>query len=407
MADNPATKGSPQVTPATIMYTPTGKTEQIVDFHTVILEDHSTQAQVTKYPVQNGVHISNHSIRNNRVIAIRAMISNIRYQDKELNITSGRDYGLGATKVIKEVLDSLVNTGQECTVITNLGQYNPVVFTSFKTVQKAGMTDSMEVSLVGEEIIKVTGRAYSAPRTVTFEDIEGARLDALKRDLAEMGIEVEKCAKLSQAEVDKGESFKIPGLDAAGSAVETVFEFLGNDPVSGTLNYAQKMTGIGVERVDPDAKESPCVKEGLKESLLGGVEQIGGCLLGVADDFVEEAVEELVETAMGDLQDSIQGIFYDVVTMGSESGQALATAGLGCVIRGVTGTESEFPYLPGESLPTTEEIMSGNIFGPDQGSTELSKSGGAFDTETLTQIKCGCADPTTHEIDESLILPVG
>ena len=399
------TGGASQATPATILYTPAGKSEQVIDFHAVLLEDHTAQAQITKYPVQEGIHISNHSIRNNRLVTIKAMISNMRMTDYEGDVTSGRDYGIGATKIVKEAFDSLVNSGQECRVITNLGEYYPVVFNKFKTQQKPGMIDSMELIVSGEEIIKVDTKNFSAPTAVVFKEVTGPARDALVQDLAEMGIKVDDCAKLSQGETPKDESFIIKALDATGEAVETVFKFLGNDPVSGALGFAQEMTGLGIDGADTNVtRENPCVEEGFADSLLGGVEQIGGCLLAEANDFVEEAVEQLVETAMGNLQDTIQGAFYDVVTMGSNSGQALATAGLGCVIRGITGSESEFPYMPGESLPTTEEIMSGNIFGPDEGSTELSKSGGDFNTETLTMIECDCSDTTQPVVDESLIL---
>lgn len=395
----------PLVTPATIMYTVNG-VEQLIDFHTVIQEEHSVQAQITKYPVQSGVHISSHSIRNNRVVGIKATISNIRMQvirDGESDIVSGTDYGIGATNVIKKALDSLVTTGQECRVVTNLGEYFPVIFNSFNTVQKEGKVDSMDVNIIGEEVIKVTGGRYSAPGAVVFEVLTGAARDARAKALEEAGFgKVSDCTELSTADIDKDEGFIIKALDQAGNAVETVFRFLGNDPVSGSLGYAQDVLGLDVFGAKVSREEDAC-DDSLASKVKGGLEQIGGCLLDAADDAVETAVENFVETAMGDLQESIAGVFYDTVTMGSESGQALATAGLGCIVRGITGTESEFPYMPGESLPTTEEIMSGNIFGPDEGSTELSKSGGAFDKETLTKMVCKCKKDESEAVDKEAV----
>lgn len=414
-------KFNSKVSPATITYTPRGKAEQTIDFHTVIFEEHTTQAQVTKYPVQSGLHISNHSIRNNRTIGIRAMISNIRLVDYEGNTTSGRDYGNDATRKVKEAIDNLINSGQECRVVTNLGDYYPVVFTNFKTQQKAGMMDSMEFLIKGEEIIKVDNNNYKAPVPVVFSKVVEPERTALISQLADMGIPINPCQQLEYAEVEKERGFILKGLDAAGSAAESVFEFLGNDPVSNAPEYLLSVTGIDVFGAgDKVSRKDECPEKGADSALLGGMQQVGGCLLGAADDFVESAVEDLVETSMGRLQESIRGFVYDTITMLPESGQTLANAGLGCVVRGVTGGSSEFKYKPGESLPTTEEIMAGHIVGEDDKGNNTtnpqSKSQYLADQraakkaeedykEALIKITCDCIGPYHDDVDAELEVP--
>ena len=384
-----------KVTPATIIFTPPSGVEQTIDFHAVEIEDHSTTAQITKYPVQEGIHVTNHSIRKNRVFSVTAMISNMRTVDYEGNVTSGRDYGEGATRKVKEVFDSLIHSGTECRVVTNLGEYNPVVFSSFKTKQKAGMVDSMQLHAVGEEIIKVDTENYTAPTPISFVEVTGPARAALVSDLGKMGIEVDDCDKLSQGEHWTDESFIIDAIDSAGKAVNTVFEFLGNDPVSRAAQYAQHVTGIDVvSSLGLDVEDDPCAEKGFADSLKGGLKQVGGKLLDVADDFIEEQTERHVETAMGKLSKSTRGIFYDTVTMDSSSGQALATAGLGTIIRGITGVDSEFPYIPGESLPSVDEIMSGNLFPTAK-------------KETLTKVECACPPKDTPNIDSNTLPVVG
>ena len=376
------------VTPASIVYTPSDGEEVVIDFHAVMIEDHATQATITKYPVQEGFHVSNHSIRNNRIVNITAMISNMRFSDAKGLEAKDEGYGKNATQTVKEIFDGLIFSGQECKVITNLGVYNPVVFSRFKTTQKSGMVDSMELTITGEEIIKVNTDAYNAPKVVTFTEIFGASRAALVEELKEAGIEVGECDKLSQGSVESDESFIINAVDAAGKAVSTVFEFLGNDPVTRSVSYAQSV--VGVEVIDTSsstATNSPCTTADPKSAMA----QIGGCLLNEFDDIVSETTEDLINTALGSLTKTIRGVFYDTVTMDSGFGQTLATAGLGCIIRGVSGdTESTGTYIASESLPTATDILNGDLFGTPR-------------TMTLTKLECDCSDKTKPVVDTSLL----
>ena len=111
-------------TPASITYL-LDDVEQEIFFHAVETEDHQVDATVTKYPVQTGYHISNHSIRHNRIVSLVGHITNVQM----LGAAGYHDYGSDASSLVAEALTALVQSGVECTVTTNLGIYENVVFT--------------------------------------------------------------------------------------------------------------------------------------------------------------------------------------------------------------------------------------------------------------------------------------
>ena len=99
---------------------------------------------------------------------------------------------------------------------------------------------------------------------------------------------------------------------------------------------------------------------------------------------------------MGDLTQSLYGVFYDM-TQGSKLGSSLLKAGIGCVVRTATGGgDPDIPYQPGESLPTTDDIMTGasNGLGLTEPEPEI---------VTLTQIQCACSGDTPQDIATDLI----
>tara|TARA_R110000744_G_scaffold208461_13_gene327202 strand:+ start:4876 stop:6063 length:1188 start_codon:yes stop_codon:yes gene_type:complete len=393
-----------QVTPASIIYTTPEGAEQIIDFHAVISEGHETSATITKYPVATGLHISNHSIRHNRVVTLEGVISNVRLNSVATqNQTTGEtDYGTNATKTVKAVLDALIQNGIECRVVTNLGDYFPVVFSKFKTKQGAGLVDSMRFTITGEEIVKYSASNTTAPAPITFTVVNGPARVALVDDLAASGFYVDDCDKLSQGSYVKGDDFVIDGVDSSGKAVKTTYLYGGLDPATGSAIYEMHVSesAVAVETGKAaEAEADPCAEESFGSSLLGGLEQIGMCLFNSAVSVGLDFVEDTIDTAMGKLQKSSRGAFYDTVTMDNSYGQSLASAGIGCVVRGVTGEDNTFDYVPGNSLPTTGEIMSG-------ASQALGFSDAPPEVVTLTQIMCDCKATSADEVDNDTI-PIG
>ena len=369
-------------TPASIEYTPVGGTTQYINFNAVVSEDHEAKATITKYPVQEGMHVSNHSIRHNRQVVLEGVITNVQIEGA---INGNTDYGRTPTFSIKAVFDSLVNSGFECTVVTNLGIYTPVVFSRFKTTQKAGMMDSMHFSIVGEEIVKVDTNNYTAPTPILWSEVTGPERAALVEELAISEIFVDDCDKLSQGKFTKGDDFTIDGIDESGGPTKTTYKFIGNDPSTGEGMYEVHFDNLSVDATSTVdvVVNSPCAEESFAGSLLAGVKQVSDCLLEEAKGIATEFVEDQIDTAMGRLQKSIYGAFYDTTTMGNEYGTMLAAAGVGCIVRGVTGADNNFPYQPGESLPSTDEIMNAASVG-------LGFSEPEPEIVTLTQIECAC-----------------
>lgn len=378
------------ITPASISYIPEGGPyrEQFINFHAVLSEDHEAKATITKYPVQEGLHVSNHSIRHNRTVVLEGLITNVQLEGPR-NV----DYGITPTKTVKDAFDALVLSGAECTVTTNLGIYTPVVFSNFKTKQKAGMMDSMQFTIIGEEIIKVDTNTYTAPTPVIFSVVTGPDRAALVDELATSEIYVGPTDTISKGSYIRGHDFTINGMDKANQPVRTTYIYKGLDPTTAEdiyeVDYDDNAAGI-VDTSDIVSNDC-CVEEvpTKQDQLLAGVSQVSDCLLETAitgeDSILNVFVEDTIDTAMGRLQKSIRGVFYDVTTMGDEYGTMLAAAGVGCVVRGVTGEGSDTPFTPGEALPTTEQIMDGAKEG--LGITEPKPV-----EVTLIMIECACTE---------------
>ena len=348
-----------KLTPAAITYIASGGKEQTIDFHAVVSEEHSASATITKYPVQTGVHISTNSIRHNREISIQGVISNYRMENgKTVNQNKKpTDYGADSAAAIFDVMAALVNSGAECKVVTNLGIYNPVVFKKFNTKQKAGLVDSMLFTISGEEVVKITERNYTAPIPLAFTEIIGPAREVLVDSLAASDYYVDQYAKLSKATASVGDNFVISTVDKLGVAVETSFISVGVDPNTEEHLYEIHPSFSALRSVADNTSVVLTGKPLDVNSLVSGLSNVGKCLISEATDVASEYVEDTVETAIGELKESIRGYVYDTVSMGNSYGQALASAGIGCVVRGVTGDFNESAYIPGESLPTTDDII--------------------------------------------------
>jgi hypothetical protein len=387
----------PTVTPAYIIYTPFEGAEQEIHFDAVISEDHKTLAEVTKFPVQTGFHVSNHSIRKNRPVSLTGIISNVKMDLGDFEPKTR--YGSDPASYIKATLDSIILSGLVCKVVTNLGDYDPVVFTSFSTKQKSGMVDSMEFTISGEEIVIDTTIGFTAPTPITFTKLQGDERTAWVERLEESEVYIGVCDGISKGTYNKGQDFVIYDENSAGVPVETKYIFIGIDPSSGAEMYevhiSENSCAVVGASSSSEVSVDSCSEEGFKGSLIGGIKQIGGCLLGEATSIVLDSVENTIDTAMGKLVKSTRGLFYDTIEFagGPDSiGGMITSAGISCIVRGATGNTDPGTYNPGESLPTTEQIMTGASEG--LGFTEPPQ-----EVVTLIQIRCDCGgESQTEEI---------
>ncbi len=246
-----------QVTPASIAYTPTVGPEQIIDFHAVVFEEHMTEAEVTTYPVQEGFHVSNHSIRKNRIVTLSGLISNILLRGTK---SGSIDYGSNATLAVKGLFDALISSGTECRVTTNLGDYSPVIWKRFKTKQKEGMVDSMSFTVTGEEIIKVDADNNAAATEINFSEVPTLNRASVVAELTTAGIHTEDCDQLLQSSFTVGEDFIIKGTNSAGEPVDTTYVFIGMDPSTGQPRYEIHVSESSVATYEePTAVKTRCV----------------------------------------------------------------------------------------------------------------------------------------------------
>jgi hypothetical protein len=373
------------LTPARITYF-LGDAEQDVRFHSVISEAHQATSEITKYPVQSGFQISNHAIRHNRKVTIEAIISNTLI---ERGATSYQYSLSDNSRAIFDVLRDLVNLKIKTTVLTNLGTYTPVVFTSFKTKQVAGMVDAMKVLLVGEELQVSEAINGSAPSPVSWTQLTPEASAARMDELRNAGVNVDANAILSEAKVDMGGDFSIENLTSTGVAVVTSYINTGQDLVTGAYSYAVHTTDTFLEGVADVVEE---VAGGDLSSLLeAGVSGVSDCLANEATDLVVDTATDKIETAMGSLTKSAYGAFYGITHMSeSDVGQSLIGLTTGCVVRGVTGFTDQFSFQPGESLPSVDDIIQGALKFGENTTVATTATGVATTSTTLTRIECAC-----------------
>jgi len=372
------------VTPARISYF-VGDTYQSIRFHTVVSEAHEASSEVTKFPVQKGFQISNHAIRHNRKVVVEALITNT------LLANSNTAYQYSSTdnnKTIFQSLRDLVNLRIMCTVVTNLSNYTPVLFTSFKTKQVAGMVDTMKLTLIGEEIQVSNAINGAAPTLVSWiVQLGPDRKDAIDR-LNDLQINVPKAANISKAYVRLGGDFAISSANPLKQTRTTVYICNGFDPTTETYSYDVLTTDTDLYKAPESIiKEAESVVPKPMDDHAGPI-GVPNCLLAGVKKIAKEQTEEFLDTAAGKLRSKIRGAYYSTTAMAKHDiGQELIGLSAGCVVRGVTGNTSEKPYIPGESLPTTTQIMTGaGRLGSNINNPEVSSIGAPFVNAELFQI---------------------
>jgi len=408
-----------KVTPAQILYPAyddSGKLlpleiQKRIDFHAVIAEAHSVGAEITKYPVQTGFHVSNNSIRQNRVVSIEGIITNTSLNyigseqnygtpvDSSVSVGKHRNYGLKATNTVFQELEELIINGTECKVITNLGEYLPVVFSKFDTKQQEGMVDSMHFKLSGEEVLIVDANSEGGSVPLSFTVLTGHERDARLQALAAAGLPVSGCTTLTEATVPVGQDFHIDEIDSAGQTVSTKYIYVGTDSTTGEAQYKSSIdvksaAQVGAENSAGEGTDE-CEEKSVLNSIKNSALQTMDCFVDQAIDIATEAAVDAIDTAIGKVGSDLRDLFYDTVSFENDTISALASAGVGCLARSVTGNTNTGDFNIGESLPTGQQIFDGAkdfITGANKG------------TVTVNQIICGdCGGNDNEETDESII----
>lgn len=175
---------------------------QSLIFHCVASEAYSIANSVTKFPVDSGFNVSDHTIRQNPVIQLEGVVSNTPMSTMDITSLAGiiqvggailgtglggvlnSAIGLGQALVggsqkanadyFHENLEMLVKTGQLVTVSTLRGLYDNCVVTSYSTKADVDSSTSLHFTITleklyvvdsGGEVLTQTNQAlYSLPK---------------------------------------------------------------------------------------------------------------------------------------------------------------------------------------------------------------------------------------------------
>jgi len=306
-----------------IHYKSSDGTENTIKFHALVQEDHGVTSEVTKFSVQAGYEISNHAIKKNRLISLDGS-----FTDTIMAGTGQLSYNsVSNTKEMFKVLEALVRSSTVCRVVTNLGTYNPVVFTSFKTKQGQGFMDSMEFSISGEEVQVASTLSKSAPKRLSFRTITlPEELEKIKAEMAEAKLFYSDQAIVKQANVTLGEDFFLDSRDSAGKLYRSTYLCKANDPTDASYKYEVQKEATNLFGV-AEAAEDVKSQLGFSAGLLGA----SSCMFDNTLNLAEDAIKGLVKTGLGSLEDALYGMKEDMLSFAGDGlGRTMLGMALEC-----------------------------------------------------------------------------
>ena len=316
-----------------------------------VSEGHDTVSEVTKFPVQSGFEISNHSIRKNRKVSLDLIMSNVVLAG---TLVTEDKHGSSYIKIAYDLINTLVRERIPCIIRTNLGEYSPVILTSFKTKQGVGSMDSLNMVLQGEEVILASGVNKTGPSELSFVRVPDAEWQGYRDKLACQGIHALDDDEISTAKLDANDSgfatgaltFINEGMDIFGKAS---FE-------SHKTDYDVFGTKEAVDRYNQFYK--PPEEDGFS---------MGTCIADAVEDAATTFVGDYVETALGPLEKSLYGAKTDIINIGGDAVAPLLSDGLDCIVAlaadNILDTEVDdcgqpIPRNKGD-LPTANDIIGG------------------------------------------------
>ncbi len=387
----------PKPTKAQITHTVNGQ-DSVIRFHSVEAEEHEVGSVITKYPTQEGFTISKHAIITNQVISLTGLISNTPL----VGTDTFHQYGVNNSKIVFASLRDLIKRAVPCIVQTNLGTYDPVIFTKLKTKQGAGMMDSAKFELRGEQVQIGSTISNKTPSLVVFNSISGAERETKVAELAGVGINVPGSAVIQTGLTDFAGSFSLQTANPAGTIMTTVYEHLGFDPATGDHSFNMHTSDI-VMAVAPiiDTFDWRTTVDSISDiiaseiPLIGnpkGAATLGQELLAGSVGVIDRAAKGYINTALGDLEESIYGGKYGLTKLNSNAhlGQIVAALGVDDFIAGSIGTaRSAASAVVGTVLGPLEALTAARSVGaaatgtPQLAPVQLIKVSASEDTRTF------------------------
>lgn len=349
-------------TPVSISFTTEKGSTENVRFHAVISESHQATSEITKYPTQLGYEVSNTAIRKNNVVILEGIVTNTVLKDQDPDDFNSTDN----SKLMFLILQSLVNNGVPCKVVTNLGVYDRVVFDKFRTKQAAGSMDSLKFTLSGQQIQTGGSANKAAPKRIEFTKLVDEKLQAKVDELTDAGFKIPTNADISTAIVDLGSDFIVATENAVGDLIDTTYISQGYDAVTDSFKYLVHTDAVQMFLPD-DGEFDYFSLIGDLVDVSAGVTEAAACLSSGGTRLVGNAVDDYTETAMGELTNSIYGVKFQAMSFlssgdpvdGKNFGQSLIGLGVDCIVAGGSEAVSGAEKVLNSSLPPVSEMLSG------------------------------------------------
>lgn len=354
----------PKPSKAQITYT-VNQQESVIRFHSVQTEEHEVSSVITKYPTQQGFVVSKHAIIANNVIRIVGDISNTPLIGTE----TFKQYGINNSKIVFASLKKLIREATPCIVQTNLGLYTPVIFTKLKTKQGAGSMDSASFQLQGEQVQIGSALSNTTPSLVVFNDITEAERETKVLELRSVGIDVPLSAVIQTGLTDFAGSFSLQTTGLAGLVATTVYEHVGFDPVAAKNSFMMHTSDI-LMAIAPITDtfdwraESAILADAILNDLpdllsFDGAVELGHELLAGSVGTIQRGAAGYINTAFGDLEESIYGGKYGLTALSSNAhlGQIVSALGVDDFVAGALGTASSAAIGLVDVLLGTEEAI--------------------------------------------------
>jgi len=355
-----------------------------IRFHSVIFEDHEVSNEITKFPVQSGFNISNHSIRHNRKVNLSAIITNTQMLlSDEFHEYSPNNN----SKAITEVLTKIVREAVSCVVVTNLTTYEPVIFNNFKTKQAEGMTDAVTLLLRGEEIQIASTINKNAVDLKVFTAVPDSERAARLEELRKAGFSINPAASLSQTSVDLSTGFAVATSLPNGTNGTMTYNPIASNAATSTFTNEVSISEDGTKAGAAD--ETVGATPDAIIALQNGANVVGGCLVESTVGLATEIADDYLTTAVGNLRRSAYGGLYEILGVNGDRsmGQRLLGIGLDCFIVGATAT---FKKDEDDNF-----LITGEDFDTDLPTVEDALKGAAAHGDTLVNGVTGIASPTT------------
>lgn len=339
--------------------------ESTLRYHSVVVEEHEIKSEVTGFPAQTGFVVSNHAIIKNDKISITGIVTDTPIVGTE----TFHQFGLDNKKIAFATMRKLVRNATPCRVQTNLGVYENVIFTSFKTKTDKDWVNAMQFRFSGEAIQPSQSKDSTTPALVVFSTLSDTARDASVAALEAVGFDVSNTATLSTATVDLGGSFSIESFNSAGLPITSVFENIGRDAATGKQKFKLHTSDIMTAIADVEDRaistittyaDNVDLPELPDVGLSKGASEAAACLADRAIDSVSSRASGYINTSAGYLKESIYGALSGIILLDTDAnfGQLLPTFGTGCNVLSAVGLPGDLDELSeATGLPTVEEAV--------------------------------------------------